>query len=98
MTTATAASRAEAIAELGRDLAIGQAPDSPAAGVAAILADLAEYIGATAGDLSPKALDEIAAAYLAGARDSTYRADDAADVRRAYRVAMPILDAINRTA
>jgi hypothetical protein len=71
------------------------APDDRAADV---LADLAEYIGETPAraGVGVVALDEIAYAYLAGARDGALRRDTLADLRQASSLARPILDAINR--
>lgn len=85
-TRTAAATKAAEIAEIARVNGVS------------ILADLAEYIGDTAGDLSPKALDEIAHAYLAGGRDALARGDTTAASRRARRLAGPILRDINRRA
>lgn len=48
-----------------RQLAADLADEDPDA--AALVGALAEYVGDAAGDLSPKAVDEVAAAWLAGA-------------------------------
>lgn len=64
----------------------------------AIVADLADYIGDTAGELGPKAVDEIAYAYLAGAADAVARGDSSDEVKHARQLVRPILAAINRTS
>lgn len=61
----------------------------------AILDELADYVRGTRGELDGKALDEIAAAWLAGARHAAGWLAPS-DVQRAARLASAVFVDINR--
>lgn len=90
-TITAAEQRAEALAALADTLAVPEETDL----TGTIIRDLAEYIGDTAGALGPKAIDEIAYAYLEGAHDAIIRRDTQAEHRRVQGLVRPILAAIN---
>ena len=66
--------------------------------VGSILLDLADHLSDTAGDLTEKAVDEIAYAFLEGAYTASASHYSMLDVRNAQKLANKALTAIGRVS
>jgi hypothetical protein len=65
-------------------------------GVGLILDSVANHLIGTGGELSEKAVDEIAWAYMQGAKDSARDAFLGTDITQARSAILPLLTAINQ--